>query len=224
MLAAVFLGLTTYVVMSPIPPVVIANAATDAKLSTPRSEPPTIPLGSQSMWARDAVAPTQSTTPMPAFEPRKPGVLRGLRVNRPPSVGGPVPPPIVRNDDLPAECVLDPHLPKCPAATTVRPPVNAPAKPDTSLPNAPSQSALRAGVAPVKAAAKACGAKHGATPGEKVRVKLSVAGPTGAVVSTQPEAPHHGTPLGNCAAAALKKATFDKFQKPVIGLVYTITM
>ena len=224
-LATVFLGLSLYIVMSPLPPEVVANAATDAKLATPPTPAPTIPLGSQSMWARDPVEPSTSTTPMPVPEPRTPGVPRSPRVHRPPPIGGPAtPPPVARSGDVPIECVLDPLLPKCAAAKTVKPPANGPAKGDEDLPKILGQSELRAGVAPVKPLAKACGAKHGAKPGEKVRVKLSVAGPTGKVIATSPEPPHQGTPLGNCAAAALKKATFSRFQKPVIGLVYSITM
>jgi hypothetical protein len=72
--------------------------------------------------------------------------------------------------------------------------------------------------------AKACAARHGGKPGETVRIKLSIAGPTGNVISTSAEPPHQGTPLGNCVAAALKKASFATFRKPVIGLVYAITM
>jgi hypothetical protein len=224
-LATVFAALVVYVAMHPLPPIVVANAPTDAKLSTPHTEPPTIPLGSQSMWARDPVEPTASVSPPLLPEPRRQGVPRGPRVQRAPVVGGPVaPPPLRQAADVPLECVLDPHLPKCSAAKTTKPPSHTPAKTDPDLPDVLGQSALRAGVAAVKPAAKACGKKHGAEPGEKVRVKLSVAGPTGAVISTTPEGPHQGTPLGNCAAAALKKATFAKFRKPVIGLVYSITM
>jgi hypothetical protein len=222
LLTVVFLGLATYAVTHPLSPIVIANATTDAKLSTPRTEP-TIPMGSQAMWARDDVeiASVPSLTPV---EPRDSATPRVRRVERAPRVDGITTPPPPRNADVPIECVLDPHLPKCAAKATTQPPVKGPAKADANLPDILSQTALRAGVAPVKAAAKACGTKHGAKPGEKVRVKLSVAGPTGAVVSTSPEPPHRGTPLGNCAAAALKKASFDKFRKPVIGLIYSITM
>jgi hypothetical protein len=76
----------------------------------------------------------------------------------------------------------------------------------------------------VKDAAKACGGKHGAAPGDKVKVKLSITGATGAVSSASAEPPHNGTPLGNCVAAALKKAQFKKFRKPTLGAVYPVTM
>ena len=100
----------------------------------------------------------------------------------------------------------------------------APKPADPSLPESLSTGDIKAGVTPVKDSAKACGGKHGAQPGETVKVKLSIAGATGAVTSASAEPPHQGTPLGNCVAAALKKATFKKFQKATLGAVYPVKM
>jgi hypothetical protein len=44
------------------------------------------------------------------------------------------------------------------------------------------------------------------------------------VTSAAAEPPHNGTPLGNCVAAALKKATFKKFRKATLGAVYPVKM
>ena len=105
---------------------------------------------------------------------------------------------------------------------TTTKPVDKPA--DSSLPETLTGPDIKAGVAPHKAAAKACGPKHGAAPGESVKVKLSISGSTGTVSSSSAVGKHAGTPLGNCVAAALKNATFKKFQKASIGAEYPITM
>ena len=60
--------------------------------------------------------------------------------------------------------------------------------------------------------------------GETVKIRLSIVGSSGAVQSTTAEGEHRGTALGNCVAAALKKASFPRFRKPAIGLEYTITL
>jgi hypothetical protein len=92
------------------------------------------------------------------------------------------------------------------------------------LPEKLTTTDIKSGVNAVKGAAKACGSKHGAKPGTKVSVKLSIAGSSGTVSSASAQSPHNGTPLGNCVAAALKKATFKKFQKSSIGVVYPIRL
>jgi predicted Zn finger-like uncharacterized protein len=137
--------------------------------------------------------------------------------------------PTPSNDNLDVDCILDPKLPKCkggggsskPSGGTPKP---TPAPTDPSLPETLGTADIKAGVSPVKDAAKACGSKHGAQPGESVKVKLSIAGATGAVTSAAAEPPHNGTPLGNCVAAALKKATFKKFRKATLGAVYPVKM
>jgi hypothetical protein len=95
---------------------------------------------------------------------------------------------------------------------------------DPNLPDKLSTTDIRDGIAPVKAAAKACAAKHGAKRGEKVKIKLSISGATGTVTAAHAEAPHTGTPLGNCVAAALKRAKFKRFKKPSLGAVYPVSM
>ena len=95
---------------------------------------------------------------------------------------------------------------------------------DPALPEKLSTADIRAGVGPVKAAAKHCGVTHGAARGEKVKVKLSVSGKTGRVTKATAQAPHTHTPLGNCVAQALAKARFKRFRKATLGVVYPVTM
>jgi predicted Zn finger-like uncharacterized protein len=131
------------------------------------------------------------------------------------------PPPKKKEEDLSVDCIIDPAScgkgGKKSSTTTTK-------KADPSLPETLTQADIKAGVGPHKDAAKACGAKNGATPGEKVTIKLSISGATGTVSSASATGKHAGTALGNCAAAALKKATFKKFQKSSIGVQYPVRM
>lgn len=95
---------------------------------------------------------------------------------------------------------------------------------DPGAPEKLSATDIKAGMAGVKDAAKACGPKHGAKPGEKVTVKLSFSGATGTVTKATPLDPHTGTPLGNCVAAALKNAKVIKFKTASQGASYGVTM
>lgn len=128
-----------------------------------------------------------------------------------------------KKGDVSVDCILDPS--KCKKGGSKKPSGGSkPAAADSNLPASLTSPDIRAGVAPYKSAAKSCGGKHGASKGTKVKVKLSITGATGTVASATAEAPHKGTPLGNCVAAAVKKAKFKKFQKSQLGVVYPITM
>lgn len=120
------------------------------------------------------------------------------------------------------ECILDPS--KCGGGGGSSSKKAAPKKAatDPNLPEKLTSTDIKNGVAPHKGAAKSCGGKHGAAPGEKVTVKLSIAGATGNVTSASAIGKHAGTPLGNCVAQALKKASFKKFQKSSLGVQYPI--
>jgi outer membrane biosynthesis protein TonB len=129
-----------------------------------------------------------------------------------------------KGSDLDVDCILDPKA--CGKGKASQGASATPSRGATSpgLPEKPSTSDIREGIAPVKAAARACGAKHGAEPGEKVKVKLSIEGATGTVTSVHAQPPHVGTPLGTCVASALKRAKFKRFRKPSIGAVYPVSM
>ncbi len=122
------------------------------------------------------------------------------------------------------DCILDPSKCKKGGGSSAPSGGSKPAPADSNLQATLSSSDIRAGVAPYKSAAKACGGKHGASAGTKVKIKLSISGSTGTVASASAEPPHTGTPLGNCVAAAVKKSKFPKFQKSQLGAVYPFTM
>lgn len=226
------IGLAAYIVIDPRPRVVVTQvpaAAPDPSEAAAGVEGTVVELvpdrrvREPAAVAAEVEAPAAKATAIES--PRK---ARGTpRVAseraREPAIASVTPDAKAR--ELPIECVLDPHAAGC-GAKAAAPPREPPkvVAIDPNLPETLSTSALRGGMAGVKEAAKSCGAKHGGVAGEKVKVKLSILGASGAVESTAAEGAHRGTALGNCVAAALKKATFPRFGKQVIGLEYTITL
>jgi predicted Zn finger-like uncharacterized protein len=123
------------------------------------------------------------------------------------------------------DCILDPS--KCSAPKKTSGGGGGSTSGGSTDPGAPEKLAatdIKAGMAGVKEAAKACGPKHGAKPGDKVTVKLSFSGATGTVTKATPQPPHDGTPLGNCVAGALKNAKVIKFKTASQGASYSVTM
>ena len=148
---------------------------------------------------RDAEAKARAKV-TPRFEPPPEPVDPLDEILRPPSK------PKAKKRNPGVECILDPS--KC--------------RKDSHLPEKLTSSDIKAGVNPVKAEAKACGAKHGAAMGEKVTVKISILGRTGRVTSSSAVGRHAGTPVGNCVAKALAKAEFPRFRKTSLGVQYPI--
>ncbi|MCX4247155.1 hypothetical protein [Paraliomyxa miuraensis] len=123
---------------------------------------------------------------------------------------------------IPVECVIDPS--KCSRSGKKKPDPSDDTSSTKGLPPAPSSTAIRSAMNEVKPQAKACGPKHGGRSGEKVRIKLSVAGSTGQVTSATALDDHAGTALGRCVAGALSKAKLPRFSKPQAGVVYAVTL
>lgn len=119
----------------------------------------------------------------------------------------PPPEPKTKKRNPGVECILDPS--KC-------------RKFDPDLPEKLTSADIKAGVAPHKGPAKACGVKYGAAPGEKVTVKISILGRTGRVTSASAVGHHAATALGKCVAAEIAKAEFPRFQKESLGVQYPI--
>jgi hypothetical protein len=128
------------------------------------------------------------------------------------------------SDALDVDCILNPDLPKCKGGTTSTKKAKPAGSSDPNLPEKLTVSDIREGVASVKATAKSCGGKHSAAAGTSVKVRMSISGSTGRVVSAKAEPPHTGTALGNCVAGAVKKATFKKFRDAQMGVVYPFRM
>ena len=131
------------------------------------------------------------------------------------------PPEPKKEEDISVECLLDPS--KCKkggggggGGGGSKPP------PDSNLPEKLDVSDISAGTSATKAAAKSnCAGK--AKGGEKVKIKLSISGPSGTVLSSTPEDDGGNAALASCVAAELKKSTFKKVQKEQIGTVVTVS-
>jgi hypothetical protein len=115
-----------------------------------------------------------------------------------------------------AECVLNPNKPGC---DEIRKKARNQTDLDATLSDKLTQPQIREGFSSVKKAAKACGG----APGVTVRVKVSINGNSGNVMSAEALDDHAGTPLGNCVADALKGASFPRFTSEQQGTVYPVS-
>ena len=151
----------------------------------------------------------------------KPGDKKGETGDKP-AVGTDPPAkvePKKEDDATPSvECILDPS--KCKkgggGGATTKPP------PDASMPEKLELADIKAGVSGPKSSAESNCKKH-AKGGEKVKIKLSISGPAGTVLSSSAEDDAGNAALGSCVAAELKKATFKKVQKEQIGTVVSVS-
>lgn len=93
-----------------------------------------------------------------------------------------------------------------------------------TLPDRLTSQQIREAVQKQVGAARMCGAATGAATGTKVYVRLRIQGSTGRVTLSRAQAPHVGTPLGDCVARALGKAIFPRFARESMGVLYPVTM
>ena len=154
----------------------------------------------------------KGTTPKPGD---KKGETTPAAAGDPPAKAEPKP----KEDDTPSvECILDPS--KCKkgggGGAATKPP------PDASMPEKLELADIKAGVSGPKASAESNCKKH-AKGGEKVKIKLSISGPAGTVLSSSAEDDAGNPALGSCVAAELKKASFKKVQKEQIGTVVSVS-
>jgi hypothetical protein len=120
------------------------------------------------------------------------------------------------------DCLLNPDLPKCGqggSSGSKDGPVLVP-----KVPEKLDSTALKSGFNTVKSKAKACGEKHGAVAGSKVKIHASIEGATGKVTHVEAKGEHAGTELGKCVEEAVKDATFDVFKSPAQGVDYSMVM
>lgn len=137
------------------------------------------------------------------------------------------------SDNIDVDCLLNPNLAKCgkkgasgggaSAGSSKKSAPKASAE-DPSLPQSLSPSQLLAGLRGAKSKAKSCGRQHGAAPGTKVRIRMSIAGASGKVESAEAQGDHAGTALGKCVAQVARQARFPKFKKSNQGMQYNFRM
>jgi hypothetical protein len=85
----------------------------------------------------------------------------------------------------------------------------------TTLPESPSRDQVKAAMDGVAGRVKGCGAGGG-----RIIVSLAVVGATGRVASAEPMGEAAGTPLGLCAARAVKLAKFPPFRQERLMIKY----
>lgn len=159
----------------------------------------------------------------PVNGPRKPA-RPAARADKP--APKPVPlatpnPPTTVDDRGSVACLLTPGkcAPKREAPPTTSPPPAPTA--DADLPARLELSDINDGTRAAKASAiSRCDSL--AKGGEIVKIKLSIAGPTGAVVGTSSESDDGNPSLATCCANELKAAQFKPVQKAQIGAVVTL--
>jgi hypothetical protein len=181
-------------------------------------------------WSRGHVDAPQITEPAaPELEP----AVAGEPVSDPPRVDA-VPPTIVRVPvpvpiEAPSRAQGEPRKPRKKAerkkAAEALVELGEPSpRTELDLPEMLTANEVKTGIAPHRAAAKACGAKHGGERGKSVVIKLTIAGATGLVTFAVAQSPHAGTELGRCVAEVLGKARFPRFRRASMGVMYPVAM
>jgi len=84
----------------------------------------------------------------------------------------------------------------------------------TELPLSPSRDQVKAAMDSITPQVRSCGQ------GGRIVLSLAVAGATGRVVSAEPTGDHAGTPIGLCAARAVKLAKFPSFRQDRLQIKY----
>lgn len=118
------------------------------------------------------------------------------------------------------QCLLEPETCKTRRASAPEP-AAAPAVSGSGLPEKLEPADISEGTRAGKAAA-ASKCRTLAKGGEVVKVKLSIAGPAGGVLSSRAEDDAGNAALGSCCADALASSTFKKVAKAQIGALVTI--
>ena len=157
--------------------------------------------------------PKPSPEPSPEPEPEPEPVAKPEPAPKPAGGGG-------HDDEV--DCLLNPDLPKCNTGGASKPKHDEILAP--KLPDKLDSTALRNGFNTVKSKAKACGSKHGAEAGTKVKIHASIEGASGKITSVSAQGEHAGTDLGKCVEDAVKDATFEPFKKPSQGVDYSMIM
>jgi hypothetical protein len=160
----------------------------------------------------------------PRKGPRKPGkpgepAKVGEKVGeKTPVVEAPKP---ASKPDYDVDCILGKSACKDRPAPKVEEPTKPAPVPQDSLPEKLEQADISAGTGAARAAAASKCARL-AKGGEKVQVKLSIAGPTGAVIGTGVLDDAGNAGLASCVAKELEQASFRKVQKQQMGTVVTV--
>lgn len=206
---------------APVEPVPTTAVDDDpvATRSTPQADPEGEPEAAEPTEHIDSKQPVDGTRkPRPAARPGKPEPAKPTP--KPAPVAAVDPPRQV--DDLESvACLLKPGT--C-GSKREAPPASSPTPvvtPGSDLPARLEPADISDGTRAAKASATSRCSQL-AKGGEAVKIKLSIAGPTGAVLSTSTESDGGNPALATCCASELKAAQFRPVQKAQIGAVVTL--
>jgi hypothetical protein len=178
----------------------------------------TNPVAKAEKWEQGKTTTTKSSSgPAPEKDP----IVEPEPKPEPEPEPEPKPKPSGSHDDE-VDCLLNPDLAKCKTSGGSKSKDQEVLAP--KLPESLSSTQLRDGFNKVKSKAKACGAKHGAEAGTKVKVHASIEGATGKVTSVKALGEHAGTELGKCVEGVVEGAVFEQFKKPAMGVDYSLIM
>lgn len=119
------------------------------------------------------------------------------------------------------QCLLDPAACRPRRTGAAESAVSEPAVVASDLPEKLESTDIREGTRAARAAAVA-GCRALARGGEAVKVKLSIAGPSGSVLGAEAEDDAGNPALGSCCAKELMAASFKKFAKAQMGALVTV--
>jgi len=208
-----------------------AHEPTPAAITDPpgdvATKPATSTISAISTVSEPGPAAPDTADVAPKAGPRKPSRPRPgpdqpeitKQVTKPIAKPEPVaaPPPDERES---VACLLEGKCGSKPSPTSPTSPTPAPTV-GSDLPAKLEPADISDGTRAAKASATSrCSAL--AKGGETVKIKLSIAGPTGAVLNTSPELDGGNPSLASCCATELRAASFRAVQKPQMGAVVTL--
>ncbi len=222
-LTAGVLGLTGYVVTRPAPeaaPVITIikkNPLADASVKRSEPEPEPVVAAEPEPAAEPEKALTKERKQAPRKQP-KVGEASKESDKEKPVVEAPKPEP---KKDYGVDCILGKASCGDKSAEKPASPVDKPVTPPSDLPEKLEQADISAGTSAARSAAASSCARL-AKGGEKVQIKLSIAGPSGSVIGASPVEDAGNPQLASCVAGELKQASFRKVQKQQIGTVVSV--
>lgn len=135
----------------------------------------------------------------------------------------PVPEVVPEPEPEPEVVIKDDGPDKKPPKPKTRPNGNTP-KPRPKTATKRSAKDISRGFSRASKSAKACGAKHGALPGQRISVQATI-NKNGTVISANATGPSRSTPLGKCVASAVRsKARFNASAEPLQNETFSVKM
>lgn len=164
--------------------------------------------------------PAEPSEARPHRPSQRPATKPAPIVEKPQPTVAPVAKPAARDDDATMKCLLGGGTCEADRPAAKPEPVATPV-PAASLPERLSDTDITAGTGPAKARATRNCARL-AKGDERVRIKLSIAGPSGTVIRAGAEDDAGNPALAACCVTELESASFTPVQRPQMGALVTL--